>query len=173
VNFEIKITEDVGLDSDQKEEIDALLMEAFADDGDPGYEWAQPTLHVAAHVDGLLASHVGVLTREITVGRERIRVAGVSDVGTRADFRRQGLAKKLMLAAEAHLRQAGEHEFAFLFCNPELVKYYAGCGYLRVEAPLFIESRGERFAIDEIKMVLSLGSREWPEGEIDLLGLPW
>jgi hypothetical protein len=27
--------------------------------------------------------------------------------------------------------------------------------------------------IDEIKMFLPLTGEEWPQGEIDLLGLPW
>jgi aminoglycoside 2'-N-acetyltransferase I len=157
----------------QRRDLTALMEEAFKDDGDHGYAWAQPNMHALGYANRKLACNAGILDREILVGDRRIFVAGVTDVATNVFFRGQGCAQIVMKAVENHLKMEGRYRFALLFCNAGLLPLYESCGYCRIEAPLFIHSDGRRMRIDEIKMFLPLTGEEWPQGEIDLLGLPW
>ncbi len=149
------------------------MTESFKDDVNPGYQWAQPTIHALAYVDGKLACHAGILGREIRVGGKSINVAGITDVATDVFFRRKGCARKIMKAVEKSLKMEGLYRFAMLFCNAGLLPLYESVGYRRIAAPLFIHSEGRRFQIDDVKLALPLTADEWPQGEIDLLGLPW
>lgn len=149
------------------------MAESFKDDVNPGYQWAQPAIHTLAFADGKLASHAGILGREILVGGNRIYVAGVTDVATGVSFRRKGCARTVLKAVENHLKMEGVCMFALLFCDASLLPLYESCGYRRIAAPLFIHSEGRRFQIDDVKLAHPLTADEWPLGEIDLLGLPW
>lgn len=172
-DLEITFKTETEMRPEERKELERLLVEAFKDDGDPGYDWAQPNIHVLGWKNGRLASYAGILEREILAGGKKMLIAGITDVATRADCLRQGLAKKMVLAAGDYLRTKKMHKFVLLFCNPPLVPFYESCGYRLIDAPLFILSEGRRFRINEIKMTLPLDGSSWPDGEIDLQGLPW
>jgi GNAT superfamily N-acetyltransferase len=200
ISIQIEIKSEAHLAPEQRRELDALLKEAFKDDVDPGYHWAQPTIHMLAYTGGRLVSYAGILERQILVGGRRILAAGITDVATDVNFRGQGWAHIIMKAVLGFVSGQGRCQFLMLFCNKELVPLYESCGYRKIEAPLFIHSEGRRFQINEIKMILpitkmdegdgedmaggknnhykekaaySASQERWPEGEIDLLGLPW
>jgi GNAT superfamily N-acetyltransferase len=170
---EINIIPKENLSTDQKRDLEALLTESFKDDVNPGYQWAQPAIHVLAYAAGKLACHAGILGREILVGGNKIHIAGVTDVATEGSLRRKGFARSVLKAMENYLKTEGVCMFALLFCDARLLPLYQGCGYRRITAPLFIHSEGRRFQIDDVKLALPLTADEWPQGEIDLLGLPW
>jgi GNAT superfamily N-acetyltransferase len=172
-SIDIQIKPNDSLSPPQLQEIDALLKLAFKDEVDSGFDWDQPGLHVTASDSGKLISHVGILFRQIQVGSQMVRVGGISDVGTHPDWRCRGIAHILLKAAGEYLRKDGKYQFAMLFCNESLIHYYASLAYKKVDAPLFITSRGKHIQINEIKMILPFFGNTWPEGEIDLLGLPW
>ncbi|MHC1781166.1 MAG: GNAT family N-acetyltransferase [Anaerolineaceae bacterium] len=96
----------------------------------------------------------------------------MGNVATHPDWQRNGIAHVLVRVAGEALRKSG-CAFAMLFCEEKLLPYYEKCGYHRVESPLFIRSEGRRLEIHEVMMAIPLAGEEWPEGEIDLLGLPW
>jgi GNAT superfamily N-acetyltransferase len=199
-SIQIEIKTERHLAPEQRRELNNLLEEAFKDDVDPGYPWAQPTIHVLGYADGQMAGYAGILEREILVGGRKIQVAGITDVATDVQFRGQGWARIIMKVAGGFISGQGRCQFVMIFCNEELVPLYESCGFHKIEAPLFIHSEDRRFQINEIKMVQAVvrekeldgenlagktkppleekatsvaKPEQWPAGEIDLLGLPW
>src|SRR3954452_21319454 len=58
---------------------------------------------VLARVDGLLASHVGISRRRVSVGGEELAVGAVGGVWTAPAFRGRGLAGQAMATAATFL----------------------------------------------------------------------
>jgi aminoglycoside 2'-N-acetyltransferase I len=170
--FNIEILSRYSVSQAQRDELDALDKLAFTAEMDFGFDWSGSEEYVILRVDGRLAAMVGMLERTVLVGGREVKVGGVGGVATHPDHRRRGYAGRLLEAAAQVLKEKG-CKFAMLFCDKSLVGYYNQNQYHRVGEPLFIFSRGERLEIYEIKMVRELSGEEWPQGEIDLQGLPW
>lgn len=170
--FDMQVLSQKNLSQAQRVELDALDKLAFTEEMDFGFDWSGSEEYVVLRVDGRLAAMVGMLERTIRVGGREVKVGGVGGVATHPDHRRRGYAGRLLEAAARVLQEKG-CRFAMLFCDQKLVEYYGRSNFRKVDAPLFIISRGERMQIHEIKMVRALSGEDWPPGEIDLQGLPW
>ena len=164
------------MSAEEKAQLETLDHLAFPDEElDPGDNilWEPPKLNFLGKVDNLIVSNVGVVKREITAGNCKIVVGGIGGVATMPKWQKRGFARLLLDKANEHLRTNREFEFGMLFCAPEKVHYYASCGYMEVNNPLFIHLRGERKLFEDTKMVLQLSEMNWPKGEVDVMGLPW
>jgi hypothetical protein len=66
--------------------------------------------------------------------------------------------------------------FGLLFCVPELENFYARQGWERLDRPItMLDAEGRRVPIPSknIAMILRLGDKPLPPGEIDLQGRDW
>ena len=121
-----------------------------------------------------LASHVGILEREIRVGEAPLTVAGIRSVMTLPALRGRGYASMAVsLANEFIAAELPRSEFALLICLDTRVSLYRRLGYEVVrEQTVFEQPSGP--AINPINtMVRPFRGRPWPPGRVDLRGLPW
>lgn len=141
--------------------------------GNIPYQWAPAQWYAAAYVDGRLAGSLTIVTREMTAGGERFRVAGIGNVVTKPEYRLQGVASAMLRAAADLMRTRLEVEFGLLICGRRLAPVYAKAGWTRVEGPTQFSQPSGMTTYPGFTMVLKLTTRAWPAGAIDLRGLPW
>jgi aminoglycoside 2'-N-acetyltransferase I len=168
--FTLKRLEDLPTVERQRvDEIDRLSF--HSNENDP--EWALPQWLLLGTCDQLQVAQVGILIRDIQVGDETIRVAGIGGVATHPDWRRNGYAHRLMVEAARVSREQLGASFGLLDCEPARIPFYSRLGWQVVTARVWIDQRGVRQLFTDPIMILPLGQRTWPEGTVDLLGDPW
>jgi predicted GNAT family N-acyltransferase len=120
------------------------------------------------------APQESLLTREILVGDGRVTVAAIGGVATAMAHRRQGYAHRLVETIEAFVRAEVDVDFLTLQCEDSMIPFYAAMGWEVVEQPLFCTQRdGQIHRSPDTPMVRVLGDAAWPDGPIDMNGLPW
>jgi predicted acetyltransferase len=123
--------------------------------------------------DGNLVGRIGILQRTISVGQELIPVAGICGVVTVPEFRDRGIASALLNESVAYIKNRLSLPFSLLTCNAKLEAFYDRLGWRTVNGPtVFTQPDGVR-TCKVLTTVLECGPRLWPEGPIDLRGLPW
>jgi ribosomal protein S18 acetylase RimI-like enzyme len=84
--------------------------------------------------EGRVVSSVCVYSLKMVVDGSACRAAQISGVGTLPEYRRQGLNRRLTeIALE---RVASDHDFVFLFSDPDAIPFYRRCGFQPVEESL-------------------------------------
>ncbi len=135
---------------------------------------APASWRVLAWAGEILVCHVGIVAQASTVDGQPVSLGGISGVITEPEWRGRGLASEAMRRAGDHMRRATTADFGLLLCIRDRVSLYAGLGWQETTAPMFFTDwRGEYVQTDLAIMVLPLRNRPWPEGRIELSGLPW
>ena len=96
---------------------------------------APPAETFVAVVDGVVASTVEVLYRDLIIGGVPIRTGGIAGVATRWEYRHRGLATRLMREAIRRIRSRGISS-ATLFTGTNLpaIRIYTRLGYSETSA---------------------------------------
>ena len=94
---------------------------------------------------------------------------------TPPDQRGHGLASYTLRQVAAFMPHEMGVAFGLLVTGLDLIPFYSRLGWQRVTAPLrFFQPDGQdKSDRIEVVMVLPLTDQPWPEGPIDLGGLPW
>jgi aminoglycoside 2'-N-acetyltransferase I len=124
-------------------------------------------------VNGIIISKVSLIKRIVQVGNEDVTIGGIGGVATHPDYRQRGFAGILVEKAGSYLKSHLEYEFGLLFCDPKKIPYYGQFGYKVVDNPLYIRLNGKRLLFEDTKMVLSLRSKPWLDGDVDVNGPSW
>ena len=157
-----------------QEIIDRLDHLAFAGDVDEGInEWSGSEWMILGRVDDEIVSQLGVLKRDILVGGVRLAVGGVGGVATLPAWQRHGLATALMRAAARFLQEEVKVPFGLLVCGDDTQPFYARLGWKTVATGLWVTQAEKSRLLQTAVMVLPLVDYDWPQGKIDLCGLPW
>jgi GNAT superfamily N-acetyltransferase len=170
MRIEIKSTS--SLTPAQEKDILDWLLETFSDITDD-YEWSAVDWHVLVWADGEMASHVEIVDRIGTVEGRRVKLGGIGGVMTRPKWQGRGYSSVALEAATAFMRDELGTEFRLLMCDQEMIPFYSHLGWQVVEGPLVFDQPGGKVTFDEVTMVLPCTKQEWPQGTIDLCGLPW
>lgn len=125
----------------------------------------------------VIAACAVVIDRTIRIGARPVRVAGVGNVCALPAYRGRGVVDRVMLSAMAAAEERG-FEWGMLFCRPEILKVYERTGWQPCMDRRFIRTdsvTGETVEMpaDHGKMVLRIGYRPLPAGDIDLQGDKW
>jgi GNAT superfamily N-acetyltransferase len=135
--------------------------------------YAYPRWHTMGILEGSLVGRVGILERSISVEEELLRVGGICGVVTVPEYRGRGIASALLGESVAFIKNRLSLPFALLTCRLKLEDFYEKLGWKTVNGPtVFTQPDGVR-TCGGLTMVMELGSRLWPEGPIDMRGLPW
>ena len=152
-------------------------LRAEIDFGTPDYRWtsAEDTPWRVLLWDGdRLASHVGILEREIRVGEQPVTVAGIRSVMTLPALRGRGYGSRAVgRANEFVAAELPASEFALLVCLDSRIALYRRLGYELVGEPTVFEQPGGPTVNEINTMVRPFRGRAWPSGRVDLRGLPW
>jgi aminoglycoside 2'-N-acetyltransferase I len=143
-----------------------------------GYGYARGELHALARSKGELLGYAATARRFIGVGPNEVLTAGTGGVITREDARGIGVGRQVLAALQEANREFAPAEYGFLGCRKEVVPFYEACGYTRLhqltidvspqDAMTVIRSNGPTMICAGTKPISS-----WPEGTINLRGLPW
>jgi hypothetical protein len=157
------------------EQLGALRDEI--DFGIPPHTWTSgedTPWRVLLWVGDRLASHVGILERQIRVGDEPVTVAGIRSVMTLPAMRGRGYASMAVSRANEFIAaDLPGSDFALLICLDTRVALYGRLGYEVVAEPTVFE-QPTGLAFNPINsMVRPFRGRAWPAGRVDLCGLPW
>jgi hypothetical protein len=80
----------------------------------------------------------------------------------------------LVEAIEAFVRAEVDVPFLTLQCEPSMISFYAAMGWEVVDQPLLCTQLDDQIhRSPDTPMVLLLGGVAWPDGPIDMNGLPW
>jgi nodulation protein A len=177
-NFEITFLPETEISPELNRAIDVLDHLAFSsvDHHDPaldGIEWASHEWNGLGHIGGELVSQLCLLKREITVGQERVWVAGIGGVATHPHWQRHGLASQLMRAAADFIRHEMDVNFGLLICSETIRPFYEGLGWLMVADTLNFVQNNQPGTLKTCVMILKISADPFPQGVIDLRGLPW
>jgi hypothetical protein len=132
---------------------------------------------VIARLNGQMIGRSAVVTREVRVGDEILTIMGIAGLIVREDYRLMGLGQELMAATMNFVRRSPV-PFCVLMCNLDLEKFYSPYGFKTIpgQNAVFLQPDGK---IHEYKpqhgvtMVFQKPGRVWPEGLLDLQGLPF
>lgn len=109
--------------------------------------WYGPENVLVAEAEGRLVGHVGIKETSVWIAGQRFRTAKIGSVCTHPDFRRQGVAARLMQAARKRARGC---ELSSLDPAGEewIVRFYERCGYVQAvrSQPIYrvdVEALGE------------------------------
>lgn len=139
---------------------------------DLNLHWRPKDLHFLLKVSGETVSHVGVLTHEVSVAGKPIMVGGVGGVVTPPAWQKRGFARALMQHA-ARFFETAQVDAGFLFCLRRRVPFYESQGWQLVKYPVLIQQPSGEMVAPLEAMVLPIGERSWPEGEVKLNSFPW
>jgi GNAT superfamily N-acetyltransferase len=166
----IEIKPESDLAPERKIALDEMFNKEF---GRHTLIYALPRWHAMAILDGSLVGRVGILERTISVGQELLQVGGICGVVTAPEYRSRGIASVLLGESVAFIKKRLSLPFALLTCNSKREVFYKRLGWKTVNGPtVFTQPDGIRTCAG-FTMVVELESRLWPEGPIDLRGLPW
>ena len=162
------------LSPEEHEAADALSGDASLEDPRfAGFEWAEADWLVVGRLGDLIVCTVKIALRDVIVGGQRVRVGGIGDVATMAEWRRRGFAAAAMTTVGEFLCNDLGADFGLLFCDTHLLHYYSRFGWQRVDGPTMVEVPWGKVPFPEETMVLPCRQKEWPGGSVDRNGLPW
>lgn len=172
--LQIEILAHVEPGSDTETQLVALLTDAYPE-GAPNelrtyYAWpGVPDTTILLRDGARVIGHLAVFVREILIGKEQHTVGLIGEVAIAPEYRRRGLARRLMMAAHQHL-QSQAIAFALLFAFEPAV--YASSGYkLMPNLMRHLDRDGTwKTLVHRGGMYAELSDRPWPNEFIDLQG---
>jgi GNAT superfamily N-acetyltransferase len=177
-DLQIRFVPRAGITPELDREIDALDKLAFADEviDDPDFnsiQWAGHDWLALGYVNGELVTQLCLPIREILVGAEKVRVAGVGGMATLPQHWHKGYGTALLSATEIFMRDELRVSFGLLVCADETQPFYQLSRWQKVADSLYFTQDNVRRPLQTCVMILQLTNQTWQPGEIDLLGLPW
>lgn len=171
----VTIYPDAELPAALRPTLDAWSKVCFPDAHGITWTFETPWHAVVYEANGQPVSYLDILERPCTVGGQPVNLAGIGGVMTPPEFRGRGYASRALEAAADFMRTRIDAPFALLVTGENRIPFYGRLGWQHIQAPLrFYQPDGidksDRIAVI---MILSLHGDPWPDGEIDLRGLPW
>lgn len=125
---------------------------------------------------GNLLAHVGIVDRTVSASRQSYRIGGIQNVFVMPDARGQGLAERVMTAAQAVMHCQGL-DAGLLFCIPRLLGVYARTGWLAMPTNdvIRVDETGSEVPLPEgnVAMWLPIRHSGVPAGRLHLNGNDW
>jgi len=172
LRFVIKRTKD--LTAAEQHGVNTVAGLAFAGDtGGQGFTWAGGDWQLMGSREDMIATSLGVVERNATVGGSPVRLGGIGGVATHPEWQRHGYGAALMHEANDFLRNELKVDFGLLVCSEKRSHFYVGLGWQIVKGPLMVDQPSGKVELKAVTMILPCTQENWPDGVIDLCGLPW
>jgi predicted N-acetyltransferase YhbS len=162
----------------------ALLRAAFVGVPDEftglrSWAWARKEARLWLVDDsGTPMAHLAVERRLVAIDGADVLVAGVGEVAVSPDAQGHGLGAALIAELRARLRTEFVADFGFLLCGERVEGFYRRAGFIRVANRVrYLDPEDERTVREDNSPTMVMPGRrpiaEWPDGTVDLRGLPW
>jgi predicted acetyltransferase len=136
-------------------------------------KWAEPQWYILAFNDSELIGRVGIIDRLVLVADKQIRVGGISGVIAKNERRNNGVGKALMAESVKAIKDKLNASFGLLLCRKEVFGFYDKLGWKVNDFPTTFEQPQGKMVFPNLTMTYSCDSDFWPNGPVDLNGLPW
>jgi predicted acetyltransferase len=177
--LQIKFLAEEHLSEEIKKQINDLDHEALSaadqekDEEFAKIQWASNEWMALGAIKDQLVSQLCLLKRNIKVGEDSVIVAGIGGVATRLKWQKHGFSSSLLQSAAEFIRVEMKVPFGLLICDDKLQKFYSKNGWRKVADSLWFIQEDQHLPLKSCVMVIPLTNQKWPQGEIDLCGLPW
>jgi predicted acetyltransferase len=138
-----------------------------------GTKWASADWTVMVWEDHDMVSNVHIIERNATVVGQPVRLGGIGNVATKVEWRKRGYASAALRVAREFLFDPLKVDFGLMMCFERLVPYYEKLGWQLVAQSVLMDQPDGKRTLNFPVMVLPVVKTDWPQGEIDLCGLPW
>jgi predicted acetyltransferase len=138
-----------------------------------GTKWAGADWTVMVWEDEDMVSNVHIIERTALVGGQPVRLGGIGNVATKVEWRKRGYAAAALRVAQEFLSDPLKVEFGLMMCIERMVPYYEKLGWKMVAKSILMEQPEGKRGLSYPVMVLPITRNDWPQGMIDLCGLPW
>jgi nodulation protein A len=161
-----------------------LLRAAFAQSqdefaGNRSWAWARKEARLwLADDTGRPVAHLAVERRLVGIGDDEYLLAGIGEVAVSPDMQGHGLGATLIGELRTRLRTEFTADFGFLLCGDRVEGFYRRAGFTRVANPVrYLDTQDERTVREDTSPTMVMAGRrplaDWPDGLVDLRGLPW
>ena len=158
----------------EQQGVDTVTGQAFAgDSGGQDYTYTGGDWQAMGSLEGKIVASLGIVDRDATAGGLPVRLGGIGGVSTHPEWQRRGLGSALIQSANAFLQDELKVDFGLLVCSEKRSHFYAGLGWQVVKGPLLVDQPSGKVELKAVTMILPCAQQTWPEGVIDLCGLPW
>jgi nodulation protein A len=173
------------LTADDHDALSTLLRAAFARHAQQfeGRSWPLSYARKEARIwladdEGRPVAHLAVGRRLIGVAGTDVLVAGVGDVAVAPDQHGRGLGAILMRELDGRLRAEFAADFGLVQCGQDVLGFYQRTGWTPVPNRVRqVDTSDQRTVREGVGVTLIRPGRrpvpDWPEGLVDLRGLPW
>lgn len=132
---------------------------------------------VIARLNGEMIGRSALVTREVLVGGQPMVVMGIAGVIVKDEYQKKGLGHELLVETMRFV-QRSPADFCVLMCNEGLGSLYSRYGFRTIpgQNAVFLQPDGSTHEYkpqDGITMVFEKAGKTWPEGLLDLNGLPF
>ena len=169
-SFQIEVVPASALSEEKREQLALWFREEF------GYiplKWAAPEWYVLARSGSALTGRLGIISRTVLVQGQSIRIGGVSGVIVKKELRRSGLGRALMAEAVKVMDEKLNVAFGLLLCRSEVSEFYSSLGWRVNEFSTSFEQPEGIMIFPRLTMTYGCKGYVWPQGTVDLNGLPW
>lgn len=135
-------------------------------------EFAAVDWYVFGIRDGQWVSMLELTQRTAVVDQRPVELMLIGSVVTIAQWRRHGYASAVLQHATGFFCHQRGVAFGLLLCMDGVVSFYKRQGWRRVLEPLFYDQPGGKVQSDQNTMIYPCRNQPWPQGMIDLCGLP-
>lgn len=183
MDIEIRIKDDSTITDKELKDIEQLFNNEYTDEDDvwekdAPYGFSPSDIRAMAYMNGKLIGHVGAEKRWISVGKSKVKVAGIGGVLVEKDYRGFGIAKKLIHQLIDNLQQKEYAHFGYLGCREEVVTFYSSCGFKRINRTETVKKNysNEDMTRSSFPILICSITKDvsaFPAGNIHLHGTAW
>jgi len=138
-----------------------------------GTKWATADWTVMGWEDEELVTNIHIIERTCMVGEQPVKLGGIGNVATKVEWRKRGYATKALKLAVDFLHYPLKVDFGLMIATEKMIHGYEKRGWNVVAQSMLIEQPPEKKTFRIPIMTLPVLKQDWPEGGIDLCGLPW
>jgi predicted acetyltransferase len=138
-----------------------------------GIKWAQPDWAVMVWEDEDMVSNIHIIVRTVKVGIESVKLGGIGNIATKVEWRQRGYASAALKVAQDFLQDPLLVDFGLMIATNQMASHYKKGGWRQVAQSLIIDQPAGKTTLNYPVMVLPVCKQNWPNGQIDLSGLPW
>jgi predicted acetyltransferase len=138
-----------------------------------GTKWANADWTVMVWEDEDLVTNIHIIERTILVGDQKVKLGGIGNVATKVEWRKRGYASEALKVAVDFLFDPQKVDFGLMIATEKMIPSYEKRGWKVVAQSMQIEQPDGPQSFRIPVMTLPVIKQEWPQGEINLCGLPW
>ncbi len=138
-----------------------------------GTKWASADWTVMVWEDEDLVTNVHIVERTVKVGDQAVKLGGIGNVATKVEWRKRGYARSALATAQDFLKDPLKVDFGMMIATEPMISRYEKLGWTVAARSMLVDQPDGRTTLNYPVMILPVCRQDWPEGAIDLCGLPW